>query len=348
MNNLEDLVEAIINEPMLREKTYTYFILGTENSFTSGYFTIVENEASYDGDITVALFNKYADTIQTLMRGQGILCIKADAGILVDHSLVKDINPELFDADLFELLNFQRYNLEPAEGERKEVLRESLKAEKIKQTLVFACYMNDIGRIRELAPSAKKSQLDKVLKYSGTPLQFCSKHDNVEAFQLLAEKGANVGKRALAQTSLEIAFQYSSDIVNYIHSHFPDVYEKEVKKKGFGIALRCQDEALLEDILKMDCDLNQEGKPFPPLHSFADAHNVVGIKFLLDHGAAIEGRNQYKQTALHRAIQAQNAAAVEILLHYGADIHAEDHTGKTARELVQTCDNQDILSIMQF
>jgi len=348
MNNLGDLVEAIIKEPMLREKTYTYFILGTENSFTSGYFTIVENEASYDGDITVTLFKKYADKIQTLMRGQGVLCIKTNAGTLIDHGVVKDMNPELFDTDLFELLNFQRYKLEPAGKERKEILQESIKAEKIKQTLVFACYMNDTERIRELVPNAKKSQLDKVLKYSGTPLQFCSKHDNMEAFQLLAEKGANVGKRALAQTPLEIAFQYSSDIVNYIQSHFPDVYEKEVKKKGFGIALRCQDEALLEDILKMGCDLNQEGKPFPPLHSFADANNVVGIKFLLDHGAAIEGRNQYKQTALHRAIQTQNAAAVKTLLQYGADIHAEDHTGKTAKELAQTCDNQDIFSIMRF
>lgn len=348
MNNLEDLEEAIINEPIVRGGTYTYFISGTENSFTSGYFPIADNEASYDGDITIELFEKYADEIEVLMKGQGILCMKVDAGTLVESCLIKDANPELFDIDVYELLNYQRYGLEPKKENRKEVLQQSLKAEKVKQTLVFACYMNDKERIRELAASAKKSHLDKVLKYSGTPLQFCSRHDNVEAFRLLAEKGANVGKRVMAQTPLEIAFTYSSDIVNYIRSAFPDIYEKEVKKKGFGIALRCQDEALLEDILRCIGDMNEEGKPFPPLHSFADYDNVAGIQFLLEHGADIECRNQYKQTALHRAVRARNTAAVDKLLTYGADIHAKDSDGKTAVDLADASENKDIINLLRI
>lgn len=348
MNNLEDLVEAIIREPILSERTYTYFISGTENSFTSGYFTIVENEASYDGDITIELFDKYTSEIEVLMKGQGILCIKVDAGILVEYCIVKDMNPELFDIDVYELLNYQRYGLEPMKENRKEVLQQSLKAEKIKQSLVFACYMNDMERIRELVTSAKKSALDKVLKYSGTPLQCCSRHNNVEAFRLLAEKGANVAKRVMAQTPLEIAFTYSSDIVNYIRLEYPDIYEKEVKKKGFGIALHCQDEALLEDILKLTSDINQERKPFPPLHSFADYNNVVGIRFLLERGADIECRNQYKQTALHRAVRAGNTAAVELLVTYGADIYAKDEDGKTAVDLAHTCEKKDIIHLMHI
>ncbi|MDM5248385.1 ankyrin repeat domain-containing protein [Lysinibacillus sp. G4S2] len=347
MKNLEDLINAIINESILREKTYTYLILGTKNSFTSGYFTIDNNEASYDGDITIALFNKYVSEIETFMQGQGVLCIKVDAGILAEHCLVKDMNPELFDMDVFELLNYQRYGLEPMERERKDVLQKSLRAEKIKITLVFACYMNDMDRIRELVFRAKKSDLDKILEYRGTPLQFCSMHNNVEAFRLLAERGANIGKRALTQTPLEIAFKYSSDIVNYIHSEYPDIYEKEVIKKGFNIALHCQDVVLLEDILKLGCDMDQERKPFPPLHNFADTNNVIGIKFLLDRGANIECRNQYKQTALHRAIKARNTAAVQMLLKYGADIYAKDNEGKTALDLAETCENEDILHFIE-
>ncbi len=92
--------------------------------------------------------------------------------------------------------------------------------------------MNDMDKIKERAGRARKSDLDKVLEYSGTSLQFCSKHDNLEAFRLLAEKGANVGKRALTQTPLELAFRYSSDIVNYMSYAFPEVYQKEVKKEG--------------------------------------------------------------------------------------------------------------------
>ncbi|MEK4425327.1 ankyrin repeat domain-containing protein [Solibacillus sp. FSL K6-1523] len=265
---------------------------------TSGYFSIAENEASYDGDMTIALFKKYVNEIQGLMKGQGILCIKADGSTLVDHCIVKDTNPELFDFDVFELLNYQNYGLEPMEEERKQVLQQSLRAEKIKQTFVFACYMNDTDRIRELVIHAKKSNLNKVLKYRGTPLQLCTMHNNVEAFQLLAEQGADVGKRALGQTPLEMAFTYSTDIVKYIYSAFPAIYDKEVTKKGFSIALHSHEEALLEDISKWGIDLDQEGKPFPPLQNFADTNNVVGIQFLLDRGAIIECRNQYKQTAL--------------------------------------------------
>ncbi|WP_462410098.1 ankyrin repeat domain-containing protein [Neobacillus sp. Marseille-QA0830] len=346
MNSLEDLVDAIFNEPMLREGTYSYFISGTRNSFTSGYFEIIGDKGSYNGEITIALFNKYANEIKAFMQGQGILCIKTDAGTLVEHCIVRDINPELFDQDIFELLNYQRYGLEPMDEERKEVLQKSLKAEKIKHTLVFACYLNDMDQIRALAACAKKSELDKVLEYRGTPLQFCSKHNNVEAFRLVAEKGANVGKRALGQTPLEIAFTYSSDIVNYILTEYPDIYEKEVKKKGFGIAIHCQNEALLENILKLGCDVNQDRKPFPPLHNFADYNNIVGIKFLLEHGVNIECRNQYKQTALHRAVRAENVAAIEMLLKYGADIHAKDYNGMTVLDLAETCKNKVILHMM--
>ncbi|WP_413366519.1 ankyrin repeat domain-containing protein [Lysinibacillus sp. 3P01SB] len=348
MNNLENLVEAIINESSVREETYTYFISGTTNSFTSGYFTVIGNTASYDGDITIELFEKYTSEIEVLMKGQGILCIKVDTGILVESGIVKDMNPELFDIDVFELLNYQRYGLEPMKEARKKVLQQSLKAEKIKQTLVFACYMNDLDRIRKLITGAKKSALDKVLKYRGTALQFCSMHNNVEGFRLLAENGANVGKRVMAQTPLEIAFKHSSDIVNYIRLEFPDIYEKEVKKKGFGIALHCKDEALLEEVLKLTPDINQERKPFPPLHSFADYNNVVGMKFLLERGANIECRNQYKQTALHRAIRAGNTAAVEMLVTNGADIHAQDDEGKTAVELAETFADKDIIYSMRM
>jgi hypothetical protein len=346
MNNLDDLVEAIVHEPMLRDRTYIYLILGTENSFTSGYFAIIGNEVSYDGNVTIALFDKYGDEIEELMVGKGILCIKVEAGMRVEHCLVKDTNPELFDSDVFELLIYQRYGLEPQEEERKEVLQKSLKAEKIKNTLVFACYMNDMDKIKERVVNAKQSDLDKVLKYCGIPLQFCSKHNNLEAFRLRAEKGATVGKRVMTRTPLEIAFQYSSDIVNYIRSEFPDVYRKEVTKKGFGIALHCQDEALLEDILKLGCAVNQEGKPFPPLHSFADFNNVVGIRFLLKHGADLESRNQYKQTALHRAITGRKAAAVEVLLKHGANIHAADQEGRTAVDLAKTCESKAILDML--
>jgi hypothetical protein len=346
MKDIEDLVNSIVEESRVNGKTYIYLILGTENSFTSGYFKIVEKEFTYDGDTTVFLFEKYMNEIEELMVGQGILYIKMEEGKLKEYCIVKDMNPELFNIDLFELMVYQREGLEPEGEKRKAVLQESIKAEKIKNTLVFACYMNDMEKIKMLSVNAKKSDLDKVLQYCGTSVQFCCKHNNLEAFRLLAEKGANLNKSVMGQTPLEIAFKNSSDIVKYIHKEYADIYHKEVEKKGFGIALHCKDEELLNDILELGCNVNCEKKPFPPLHNFADHNNVLGIKFLLNHGANIECRNQYKQTALHRAVSGKNEAAVELLIKNGADINAKDGKGKTPLELAQAFKNKAILSIM--
>ncbi|WP_145410832.1 ankyrin repeat domain-containing protein [Paenibacillus xylanexedens] len=348
MEDIQELVNAIVNDPILSGQTYTYLILGTQNAFTSGYYRMIENQFfSYDGDMTIHLFDKYINKNTDIMQGKGVLCIRVSEGSLVEYGLVHDMNPEIYDMDVLELIVYQRYGLEPWEEDRKVVLQQSLKAEQVKDTLVFACYMNEMERIRALAANAKKSHLDKVLKNCGTPLQFCSRHNNLGAFQLLAEKGATVGKRALTRTPLEIAFEHSPDIVNYIQSDFPDVYTKEVGKKGFSIALHCTDGNLLEGILKFGSDMDQEGKAFPPLHNFADYNNVVAMRFLLNNGADQESRNDCKQTALHRAVSAENADVIKVLLEYGVDLYAKDRDGTTPIDLAEACADQTLLKMMR-
>lgn len=97
----------------------------------------------------------------------------------------------------------------------------------------------------------------------------------------MAEKGASVGKRALSQTPLELAFWSRAEGVK------------------------------------------EEGTAFPPLHSFADYGNAVGIEFLLNHGANPDGRNQH-----------------------GASIHAQDRDGRTPLELAAGCANKRIFQLM--
>lgn len=346
MERIEDLVNSLVAESVLAGKSYCFLILGTQNSFTSRYYPVSGNEVSYEGHVTVDLFTKYSSAIEKVMVGKGVLCIKVENGQLQEYPIIKDVNPELFDHDAFELLIWQRYGLEPAEVERKAVLRQSEKAEKIKDTLVFACYLNDREAILARAETARPADLNKVLKYSGTPLQFCSKHNNLEAFRLLAAKGANVGKGSLSTTPLELAFRYSSDIVRYIEAEHPAVFEKEVRKKGYQLAMLCKDEDLLEAIRQFDCEMNGEKKPFPPLHNFADCNNEVGLQFLLKHGVPVDIRNQYKQTALHRAVGRGNAAAAEVLLRNGADVHAVDANRQTPFGLAQARKDKTIAAMM--
>lgn len=51
-------------------------------------------------------------------------------------------------------------------------------------------------------------------------------------------------------------------------------------------------------------------------HNFADFNNVVGLKFLLDNGANVNVKNQYKQTPLDRAKARNNREAIDLLNSY--------------------------------
>ncbi|MBK1813025.1 ankyrin repeat domain-containing protein [Clostridium sp. YIM B02505] len=123
---------------------------------------------------------------------------------------------------------------------------------------------------------------------------------------------------SIAYTPLEIAFRYSADIVRYIYTEFRQQFDKEVSKKGFGIATETETEdiELLQLLFNYGCDINCLGNPFPPLHSFADFNNTVGIKFLLDKGVDVNTKNQYKQTAIDRARRRNNQEAIDLLETY--------------------------------
>ena len=60
----------------------------------------------------------------------------------------------------------------------------------------------------------------------------------------------------------------------------------------------------------------------------------VQVKLLLDHGAAIEQRNYYGLTALHRAAEEGRLQVVRLLLARGADVQAQDCDGGRALEKV--------------
>jgi hypothetical protein len=88
MERIKDLVDSIVAESVLAGKSYCFLILGTENSFSSGYFPVSGDEVSYVGNVTVDLFTKYSSAIEELMIGKGLLCIKVEAGQLQEWPIL--------------------------------------------------------------------------------------------------------------------------------------------------------------------------------------------------------------------------------------------------------------------
>ncbi len=252
------------------------------------------------------------------MRGRGILLIRVEADSVSSYKFIPLYNPELFTHDVFELILFQEYGVEPYDIERKQILKQSIKKEKIKETLAYACYENNTDKILKLVENAKLKDLDKKIAYCGTPLGLCARNNNIIGFTAIAGAGANVGKVSLADTPLEIAFTYSADIVKFICNNYREVFNKEVDKKGFSLAIHTKDTELLQLLFEYGCDINCNLKPFPPLHNFADYNNIAGLKFLIEHGADINTKNQYKQTPLDRAKAQNNQDAIDFLRLHGA------------------------------
>jgi hypothetical protein len=60
---------------------------------------------------------------------------------------------------------------------------------------------------------------------------------------------------------------------------------------------------------------------------------VKVLRYLLQHGAAVDQQDAYGNTALHRAALHDELQAVKILLRYGADPNAENHDGDRPLDL---------------
>ena len=232
----------------------------------------------------------------------------------MDKQNIPHFNPMLLFKGAETLAIYQQYGLEPQEESDKEQLQDGLKAEKIKDTLVYACYENDNEKIMRILADDKlpKAQLNKVLMLCGTPLGLCAKNDNLQAFKALVERGADIGRRFLGrETPLWTAMIHSYDIVQYIFENHRAQFDKEVT--GFTYACYTKDVRVLQLLKDLGFDLCCEGQKYPPLHTFVDYGNLVGIKFLLDHGVDINIKNQFGQTALERAENEGKAEVIALL-----------------------------------
>lgn len=278
----------------------------------SGQEIMNDNEAFPKGD----LFNRIMMEVEEHFL-KGIHLFRFSGSQCTDQRHISHFNPELLFNGEDRLAIYQEYGLEPKDENGKKQLEQALKAEKIKNTLVYACYENDNEKIIQYLASDKlnKAQLNKVLHLCGTPLIICAKNDNLQAFRAIAEKGADVSKKFSGrETALWTAMIYSYDIVQYIFENYRQQFDKEVT--GFLYACYTKDVRVLQLLKDLGFDLCCEGQKFPPLHTFVDYGNLVGIRFLLDNGVDVNLKNQFGQTALERAQNEDLTEVIALLEHF--------------------------------
>ena len=247
----------------------------------------------------------------------GIHLYKFSNGECIEKRYISHFVPETFFSGATELAIYQEYGLEPDDEFQKKRLADAIKAEKIKNTLVWACYIEDKEKIQDALDNSKltSSQLNKVLKLAGTPLIICAKHGDLESFKALVEKGADLSKKISGEeTPLMTAFRFSYDIVKYIFDNHREQFDKEVK--DFYCAGVSKDVRVYKLLKEIEFDFCLEGEKQPLLHCCARGGNMVGLKFLLDNGVDIELKNGFGQTALECAEYEGNIEVVEFLRNY--------------------------------
>ncbi|MBK1813024.1 hypothetical protein JHL18_20580 [Clostridium sp. YIM B02505] len=155
---MSDGFEILLNDiaKITSLKDYCYIFENTSNSFTSGLYEITSGGVEYSNE-TILIFNEFGKRIRDILQREGILVFFALQGNKAKFKFITHYNKELFSNDLFELIIFQEYNLEPCNEQRRCILKQSIKAEKIKNTLVYACYENNTDKIMKALKNPKQS-----------------------------------------------------------------------------------------------------------------------------------------------------------------------------------------------
>lgn len=213
--------DCFAHEARFQHGIFYLMIISTHNTCSPLLYEVKEKYFSHSNLLDAQLFETYRGFLTTLTE-KGIHCYQIEKGKCLSHEILQNKHPELYDTDICEIILYQTYGLEPANAHRKDILKQHLKkSDNLQQSLVYQCYINDTARILEAVKKATKKQLNQKLEYVGTPLGICAQNDNFEAFQAIAEKGADLNKQSLSNTPLALAFTHSPAIVHYIYEHYP-------------------------------------------------------------------------------------------------------------------------------
>lgn len=149
-------------------------------------------------------------------------------------------------------------------------------------------------------------------------------------------------KVAVVQQNLDKVQKYLSQgaDVNYINKQFPDdpALIQAMQYNYDEDGLKCEPNIeIIKFLIENGADVN--GKNYTdssPLH-YAVALKNKGteiIKLLIDKGANVNAKNSYGDTPLHRAVF-RSLENTKILIENGADINAKNNNGKTLLDIAK-------------
>jgi ankyrin repeat protein len=200
--------------------------------------------------------------------------------------------------------------------------------------LHYAC-MSELGKLNQAYADRlfrcaellldRKSAAKAEFNRGGSP------HDLGSPLYLCASRGGNV---KIAQLLIRHGWQPTGSTLLAALGHF--------QRHGTGnydVAALCLESGV--DINEMD------GRTL--LHAFAHQGDLVGTRWLVDHGAKIDVRDQGNNTPLHKACERNSTlTVVKLLLERGASLTAVNNNGETPLDVATKYEKKSIAAYLRL
>lgn len=188
-------------------------------------------------------------------------------------------------------------------------------------SLLYACWVNDIELIKEKLKSVKPSHFKKSTTETGTPLHAAALNENKEAVDLLLEAGANIEQgNFLGNNAMLTCIEKGKlDMARYLIEKGSDINKKGCQNRNALSQLISYswDKAFAEYLVNKGCLINTTSRDKETLLGDAAAwNNTEAMNFLFEHGID----KSYMNNAMCWSIIYNSTQAVRLFLNMGADL----------------------------
>lgn len=188
-------------------------------------------------------------------------------------------------------------------------------------SLLYACWINDIELIKERLKTVKASHLKQSTQETGTPLHAAALHENKIAIDLLLEAGANIEQGNFLNNNAMLTCIESGklDMAKYLIEKGSNVNKKGVQNRGAfsQLILYSWDKDFAEYLLAKGYLINATAQDKQSLLGDAAArNNIEAMNFLFENGID----RSYMNKAMCWAIIYNSTETVRTFLEMGVDL----------------------------